>query len=313
MLLPPKDLAVGSVHKTKNCGNIEIVAYRGAHDIDVLFLDSDIVKTTQASHIRSGKLSDKPMPSMKVEVGDIWNTNQYGDIHVLQKLQLGRYLVMFLDTCAIRTTRGDKIKLGRVQDHTRLKKNQPKKKRVSKYAVGTVHQTNKCGKVKVFESIDQKSVIVEFLDTKSRRSCSIANLQQGRVWDYFMPSVHHVGYIGNLPHGATMDGSKSSKPYSVWRSMLARCYGNYDKYISYHDCEVCEEWHCFANFLKWFNDTYPFDYDNPDDPIHLDKDIIDPTARFYSPETCSWVPASENVMEMIKRKWKVHMLKSFGK
>lgn len=36
--------------------------------------------------------------------------------------------------------------------------------------------------------------------------------------------------------------------------MLQRCYNN--KQLSYFDCEVCDEWLCFQNFAKWYEENY---------------------------------------------------------
>ena len=46
--------------------------------------------------------------------------------------------------------------------------------------------------------------------------------------------------------------------YNAWRNMLMRCYDekNFLKQPTYEDCTVCEEWHNFQNFAKWYDDNY---------------------------------------------------------
>lgn len=76
----------------------------------------------------------------------------------------------------------------------------------------------------------------------------------------------------------------------MWRRMLKRCYGNPERHKAYKDCIVCEEWHKFSNFQKWFNahkDEYREGY-------HLDKDILVPLNTTYSPNTCCFVPRRIN-------------------
>ena len=77
--------------------------------------------------------------------------------------------------------------------------------------------------------------------------------------------------------------------YVMWDGMLRRCYGT-RKLQSYIGCSVCEEWHYFSNFKKWFNehkDEYHKGY-------HLDKDILSKGNKVYSPDTCCLVPQEIN-------------------
>lgn len=77
--------------------------------------------------------------------------------------------------------------------------------------------------------------------------------------------------------------------YRKWDSMLKRCY--YEKYREKHPtyvgCTVCEEWLTFSNFKKWMEKQ------NWQDK-HLDKDILFPGNKVYSPETCVFVDAKVN-------------------
>ena len=79
--------------------------------------------------------------------------------------------------------------------------------------------------------------------------------------------------------------------YRTWANMLSRCYGK--KYLSsrptYHDCIVCTDWHRFMSFNSWYIKQYK------EDGWHLDKDIISPGNREYSPELCAFVPQAINV------------------
>lgn len=83
--------------------------------------------------------------------------------------------------------------------------------------------------------------------------------------------------------------TKGTKPYLVWKSMLARCYSDYTRRTNpaYDGCSVCEEWLTFSNFRNWFFDNYR-------DGMQLDKDIIVPGNKVYSPETCCFVPQEVN-------------------
>lgn len=72
--------------------------------------------------------------------------------------------------------------------------------------------------------------------------------------------------------------------YRRWCSMLQRCYSEklHERYPTYKDCSVCEEWLTFSNFKSWMEQQ---DWEGK----HLDKDILVEGNKVYSPETCSFV------------------------
>lgn len=78
--------------------------------------------------------------------------------------------------------------------------------------------------------------------------------------------------------------------YSVWKSMITRCYSeNYkNRFPSYRGCTVCEEWLLFSNFKVWMEKQ---DWEGK----HLDKDILVKGNKTYSPDFCVFVPESLNM------------------
>ncbi len=86
---------------------------------------------------------------------------------------------------------------------------------------------------------------------------------------------------------------RQTTAYRYWFTMLRRCYEKkyQDKYPTYKECSVCEEWHTFSNFKKWF--------DNPEngyqEGYQLDKDILSKGNKTYSPETCCLIPPALNL------------------
>jgi hypothetical protein len=77
--------------------------------------------------------------------------------------------------------------------------------------------------------------------------------------------------------------------YTTWTNMLKRCYSDNTQgwKPTYRGCRVCEEWKTFSNFKKWFDENYIAGY-------QIDKDILFPGNRVYSPETCCFVTAETN-------------------
>jgi hypothetical protein len=89
---------------------------------------------------------------------------------------------------------------------------------------------------------------------------------------------------------------KPTKEYSVWLSMLTRCYN--ERFLmtneTYIGCTVCDEWLDFQNFAEWFNENHI-------DGYQLDKDLIIKGNKIYSPQTCCFVPQEINLL-LVNRK-----------
>lgn len=79
------------------------------------------------------------------------------------------------------------------------------------------------------------------------------------------------------------------KYYTAWRHIIERCYSPLwlNKYPTYRNCYVCDDWLLFSNFKLWMakQDWYGRD---------LDKDIIKPGNNIYSPENCCFIDQSIN-------------------
>lgn len=61
----PSDMISGVVHKTRFCGDLEIVEYSGAHNVKARFKSTATTKTVSAHQIRSGKVKDHNFPTSK--------------------------------------------------------------------------------------------------------------------------------------------------------------------------------------------------------------------------------------------------------
>lgn len=85
------------------------------------------------------------------------------------------------------------------------------------------------------------------------------------------------------------------KKRDYWRHVIIRASSaSYkEKFPTYKDVTVCDEWHNFQNFAEWFEQNY-----NPEtmQGWHLDKDILVKGNKVYSPETCCFVPKEINFL-----------------
>ena len=91
------------------------------------------------------------------------------------------------------------------------------------------------------------------------------------------------------------DGKKKQKVvwrcpfYSRWQSMLTRCYSHklQEKHPTYIGCYVCDDWLTFSKFKQWMEKQ---EWEGK----QLDKDILYPQNKLYSPETCVFVDGRVN-------------------
>ena len=109
--------------------------------------------------------------------------------------------------------------------------------------------------------------------------------------------VNDLGYRVHVQEEVTKNGGKriwktvfKCKHYTAWRNMLQRCYSK--KYLesrpSYIGTSVCSEWLYATTFRKWMEqqDWYG---------KCLDKDIVAPGSKLYSPDTCAFVLPATNL------------------
>ena len=115
-----------------------------------------------------------------------------------------------------------------------------------------------------------------------------SSLKKGQVKYAYCPSVLGVGYFGVGEYKAKENG-KVTKAYATWEHMLQRCYDKkyQSKRPTYKECSVVTEWHNFQVFAEWFGKHYV-------DGWQLDKDLLVPSNKTYSPETCIFIPPRLN-------------------
>jgi len=143
------------------------------------------------------------------------------------------------------------------------------------------------------EYIGYNNVIVQFDNNYKIKTC-YHHFKNGSVANPYDRSVYGVGYLGEGIHEAKPKG-KETQQYQIWSGMLYRCYDKkyHEKHPSYKDCFVCEEWHNFQNFAKWYDENF---YQIENEIMNLDKDILVKGNKIYSPETCVFVPQFINAL-----------------
>ena len=108
--------------------------------------------------------------------------------------------------------------------------------------------------------------------------------------------VNDLGYRTQVYEYVTENGGRRvrkhvfiCKYYEVWKRMLKRCYSKkfLESYQSYIGTSVCNDWLSATAFKKWMEKQ---DWNGK----CLDKDIIVPRSKLYSPDTCAFVLKATN-------------------
>lgn len=137
---------------------------------------------------------------------------------------------------------------------------------------------------------------IEFLDEfhyiKIHQTYS--NFIKGQIKNPYDKTVYGVGFIGVGKHKVAIN--KVATPvYKAWSGMLERCYSKNMKDRNgtyYHISTVCDEWHNFQIFGDWYeSNKYEVN-----ERLHVEKDILFPGNKIYSPDTCLLVPQVINTL-----------------
>lgn len=168
--------------------------------------------------------------------------------------------------------------------------NQEKLERYKKERLGLSFKTKNGESYTIIKYENNKNILIQFNNGYIKQTSWI-NIKRDNVNSPFLKTLSNVGYIGV----GNYDSSKNPEAYLHWNHMIRRCYDAYtinrDKNLTYIDCFVCEEWHCFQNFAEWYEENY---YEVEGETMCLDKDILCKSNKIYSPETCVFVPQRIN-------------------
>ena len=157
--------------------------------------------------------------------------------------------------------------------------------------VGDLFTTNEGYRVKAIYYKNFDNVTVEFQDeNKHVAIVNAANLKKGRVKNPYRKTICGVGFYG-VGDFKAFDGVGNTAEYDAWRSMMKRCYDErtLERNPAYKGCTVCDEWHNFQNFAKWYTSQERYNKG-----YALDKDLLIDGNKVYSPNTCCLVPQAIN-------------------
>lgn len=152
--------------------------------------------------------------------------------------------------------------------------------------------------MKIVSYRSSEDLDVEFIDDfhHIKKHQTYVNFRRGQIKNPYDKTVFGIGYLGAGKHKMQYPDTKTNtKTYMSWKNMLDRCYGkqNRDLHPAYFDIStVCNEWLNFQTFADWYEER---EY-KCDGRLHLDKDILYPGNKVYSPDNCILVPQRINML-----------------
>lgn len=247
-----------------------------------------------------------------VKAGETFESNNWGTVQVIDYINANAVVCAFDDTGNIESFSSSALRRGLVVDkaarkQAALAREDRRKADAAKRlynATGAIRERNAaelmarvfesehCGPFVVTEYKNAVAVTVTFSNTGHQVETTRATLlgrDRPRLRDPGAPSVFGVGRNGVGCHKPHVKGGNDSRPYSIWRAMLRRCYGNEDR-PAYRGATVCEEWLDFQAFADWYEANHP---GTPG--LELDKDIKIRGNKVYGPHACQFVTKEANL------------------
>ncbi len=165
-----------------------------------------------------------------------------------------------------------------------------------KDCVGKVFKSKSSGDFKILKYNDSKDVVIQFLKTGFETTVRLGDIRNGNLKDPYSPSVYGVGVSG-IKYPSKLNG-RNTKEYDLWHSMLERCYSDSlkKKYPTYEGCEVSDNFKSYEYFYEWCNSQVGFSNQGNENPFHLDKDLLIKSNKFYSENTCVFIPREINLV-----------------
>jgi len=162
--------------------------------------------------------------------------------------------------------------------------------------LGEIRNNKRGTPMKIIRYGRQDDIDVMFLDEHNyvKTHNTYSNFKTGSILNPFDKNVYGIGYLGLGSHVIKI-GKDKSQPYKAWHELIARCYADKkrDTFPAYYDiCTVCQEWLCYNTFADWYEEN-KYECDGR---LHLDKDILYPGNKVYSPYTWLLVPQRINML-----------------
>lgn len=274
---------IGDRKQNKQGEWFTVIDVNGCKEITVKFDKNGYVKKTESIYVRSGSIR---LP--KYLVGDKF-TDKRGNPVTIVDIENSSKVTFEWEDGYRRTCQSSVLSLGTILREEDSRQLNPEIKVGDRFTNTQgieleVVKYEKASKitVRVHGPVDYEIVT------------SQGNLKKGVVHDKYSPSVAGKGILGDAENIDV-----KSQVYTSWVGMVKRCYTFYDynprAKINYGDCSVREDFLYFPNYIAWF------DKQIVQPKWQLDKDLLVPGNKVYSPDTCIFLPRALNTFLTIRK------------
>lgn len=265
-----------------------IIDYRKYEDIDVQFDDGTISRNKSYGSFKKGEIKNHNVksvtkPAKTNRIGEENKNSQNKKMKIIEYNNANDIVVEFEDG-SIKRTYYKEFKNGNVlhplDDYDRT---------------GLEGYNNFGSKMIITKYINAHNIDIFFPEYNYMiTNTDYSNFKIGNVKCPYEPRTFDVGYLGEGEYKAKIN-QEFTLAYKYWVCMMERGHSDIfkNKHKNYLDVTVCEEWHNFQNFSKWFYENY---YEIPGEKMRLDKDILIKGNKIYSPNTCVFVPNRINLL-----------------
>ena len=167
--------------------------------------------------------------------------------------------------------------------------------------IGLIKENTNGTLMEIIAYRSSNDIDIEFLDKHHyvKTHTTMSNFNSGSIKNPYDLTLYSIGYIGEGKFKAKIL-KRNIPEYDCWKSIIERCYCA-DKQIKnkayYMISEICEEWKNYQNFAEWYHEN-KYDVEGR---LHIDKDILYPGNKVYSPYHCLLVPQRINMLFVNKQ------------
>ena len=161
-----------------------------------------------------------------------------------------------------------------------------------KDCVGKVCKSLNSGDFKIVKYNNNRNVEIQFINTGFETSVHLVQVKNGSVKDPYLPSVYGIGITG-AKYPTKINGVLT-KEYTLWKSMLERCYSDALKKRcpTYEGCEASDKLKSYEYFYEWCHKQIGFGVRG----FEMDKDLLVKGNKVYSESTCVFIPVEINLL-----------------
>lgn len=285
-------IKIGDLIPTKSGDTVEVLDYVSHSEVKIKWLSDGTEKWVWLDVVKAGILKH-PLEN-KVYVGQVYKTNNYGDIKVVE-INSSTDIVVEFESGELKTTNAIAILNGNVATEFRSRT----------VAIGEEFKSNLGWTLKVIEYDGAHKVKVQWQDGSTSTEAA-ADIAKGSVQCLNQPSYQEVGYWGYGKYAPRNHILQEGQEYpedrliGYWARAMMRCYNPAEQAkpssSAYIGCDILPDWHCLQNFYAWADSKPQSRYLDSEGKIwELDKDLLVKGNKTYGEQFCTFLPSEINV------------------